>query len=170
MLPIITIPNDTNASDISVIDGQGRVVEAADLLKSNPLIRDLVSSNIKLMADGETATISTPQVVVIRVNGSLYASVSFFCSVDSYGRKTSSSLVFDPSQKEKLLALLSHPGVPPSVAMHIDFLQKFIKEFRAYRYPIANEPRSASKKKTKLLFTATVFFLIFFFCLLALSF
>ena len=146
-LPIITIPNDDNSSDISVLTVEGDVVLASDLIKTDPILKALISKRLKLMADGEEATPQNPQVRVARLGRNVFASLSFFCSKDEYGRRTSSSLVFDVSDKDRVFEMLESSKVPGPVAMCKTQLVEFIRRFNYRHYELATNTDLNSKKK-----------------------
>lgn len=114
-LPLISFPNDTNNSDIFVILSSGEVITASDSLKKFPVMKALLSMKIKLMADNPNATVINPQIMVVTHKGEKYASISFYCSKDNFGRETSSSIVFKEGQENELKLLLDHSEIPPSL-------------------------------------------------------
>lgn len=144
-LPIITFPNDTNESDVSVLTENGKIESASYVIKNNTIVKDLVSKKIKLMADNEEASPSSPQVRVVRLNTQVYVSISFFCSKDNYGRKTSSSLIFELSDKPKLLNMLEFSELPQTIVDVREELRDFIKNFDLKEYEL-KQPITVKKK------------------------
>jgi hypothetical protein len=158
-LPIITVPNDTNESDISIITKDGETITASSAMKKYPELKELMNRKIKLMADSSIATMDAPQIIITSYLNNNVASISFYCSIDNYGRETSASLIFAEGQKEELKLLISKSNLPLSLQKIAKDLQVLIEKFNFIEH-IYQDDNSSTLKKKNLFITVFVILLL----------
>lgn len=159
-LPLIALPNDSNESDISLLLSSGEIIRASEAIKRYPLLKELVQNKIKLMADEPNATVDTPQVWPVTVAGQNFVSLSFYCSVDNYNRKTSTSIVFAEGQQKKFEALITAAPLPESLMLISDQMRKIVNNFSFLKYLNSDVENSDVKKKSFWLIVSGVIFVI----------
>jgi hypothetical protein len=105
--PFIVLPNDDNKSDSDIFMMDGSIVSVSEFMRQHSQLKFFLKDGLKLMCDGDQHEDYVPLKTVSTYEGVKYISISFFCSKDNFGRKTSMAIVFNFDKKNEAIELLN---------------------------------------------------------------